>query len=159
MVIREAGGSDILALVDILRSSFREVAERFGLTIENCPKSLAFCTRERIEDDFERGLMYFILEDDGGACGCVAMERAGAEVCYLQRLAVLPENRRRGFGETLVHHIFDRAGRMGIRRIEIGIISKQTELKNWYKKVGFVEKGTKKFDHLPFLVAFMFKEL
>jgi len=27
------------------------------------------------------------------------------------------------------------------------------------EKFGFVQKSTKKFDHLPFIVAFMYKEL
>ena len=159
MVIRKASKTDIPVLLGILRKSFAGVAKRFNLTVENCPKNLAFCTEQRIKDDFARGLKYYILEDDGQSCGCVALEKAGSDVCYLERLAVLPEHRRKGFGKTLVNHIFDEAKKIGIQRVEIGIISRDTELKNWYRKFGFVEKETKKFDHLPFLVAFMFSEL
>jgi hypothetical protein len=43
--------------------------------------------------------------------------------------------------------------------VEIGIISEDIELKDWYGKFGFVQKSTRKFDHLPFIVAFMFVEL
>ena len=43
--------------------------------------------------------------------------------------------------------------------MEIGVISEDTELKDWYRKFGFVQKNTKKFEHLPFIVAFMFVEL
>jgi hypothetical protein len=39
--------------------------------------------------------------------------------------------------------------------VEIGIIAKDTKLRNWYERFGFVLKSTKKFDHLPFVVAFM----
>ena len=80
-------------------------------------------------------------------------------MCYLQRLAVLPKYRRKGLGKALVNHIFDKAIEMGMQRIEIGIISEDTKLKNWYRKFGFIQKGTKKLDHLPFIVAFMSVEL
>ena len=159
VVIREASKNDVATLVGILRSSFAGVAERFSLTIENCPKNLAFCTEQRIEDDFERGLKFYILEQGGQPCGCVALEKASSEICYLERLAVPPGHRGKGFGTALVNHILQRARRMGMQRVEIGIISKQTDLKEWYRKFGFVEKNTKKFDHLPFIVAYMFAEL
>lgn len=159
MFIRDANEADIDTLVVLLRCSFSDVAERFGLTIENCPKFPAFNARKRIEGDFEKGLKFYILEENGRACGCIAFEKAGSEVCYLERLAVLPEHRNKGFGKALVKHLFDQVGKIGIRRVEIGTISKHTKLKKWYRQFGFVEKGTKKFDHLPFVVAFMSAEI
>ena len=159
MIIRDATKADIDTLVTLLRGSFRDVAERFELTIENCPKNLAFCTKERIKNDFDRGLRYYILEKDSRPCGCVAIEKAGPDVCYLQRLAVLPQHRRKGYGKALVNHIFYQAGKNGAHRVEIGIISEDTKLKNWYKQFGFVQKSTNKFEHLPFIVAFMSAEI
>ncbi len=159
MITKEASKADIFILLDILHKSFAGVAERFNLTVDNCPKNLAFCTDQRIEDDFARGTEFYLLEDEGQTCGCVALEKATSEVCYLERLAVLPEYRRKGFGKALVNHIFDRAIEVQMRRVEIGIISEDAELKDWYSKFGFVQKNTKKFDHLPFIVAFMFVEL
>ncbi len=159
MVIRQASLVDVSLLVNLLRRSFMDVARRFNLTVENCPKNPAFCTEQRVKDDFDRGLEYYILENNGQPLGCVALEKAGPEVCYLERLAVLPEQRRKGFGKLLVDRVLDRARKIGSRRVEIGIISAQTELKSWYENIGFLQKGTKKFDHLPFIVAFMSKEL
>ena len=159
MIIRDANKADIDTLVTLLRNSFRDVAERFELTIENCPKNLAFCTKERVKNDFDRGLRYYILEKDDQPCGCVAIEKAGPDVCYLERVAVLPEHRRKGYGKALVNHIFDQAGKNGAQKVEIGIISEDTKLKNWYMKFGFVRKATKEFDHLPFIVAFMAAEI
>jgi N-acetylglutamate synthase-like GNAT family acetyltransferase len=155
MTIREANEGDVDTLATLLRESFRDVAERFELTVENCPKNLAFCTDQRILADIERGLMYFILERDGEPCGCVALEKANPDVCYLERLAVLPEHRGKGCGKMLVEHIFDEAAGNGSQRVEIGIIAEDTELRRWYGKFGFVLKSTKTFDHLPFVVAFM----
>ena len=159
MVIRQASEKDISILLDILRKSFVGVAQRFNLTLENCPKNLAFCTEQRIKDDFARGLKYYILQESRQSCGCIALEKANSAVCYLERLAVLPECRRKGFGKALVNHIFDMAMEMQMQRIEIGIISEDIELKDWYGKFGFVHKSTRKFDHLPFIVAFMFVDL
>ncbi len=159
MIIRQANEADIDTLVTLLRSSFSDVAERFDLTIENCPKNLAFCTKERIKGDLAGGLRYYILEKDSRPYGCVAIEKAGPDVCYLERLAVLPQHRRKGYGKKLVNYVFDKAGKNGAKQVQIGIISEDTKLKNWYKQFGFVQKGTKKFDHLPFIVAFMSAEI
>ncbi|MBN2181837.1 MAG: GNAT family N-acetyltransferase [Sedimentisphaerales bacterium] len=159
MKIRKAKKADKEVLIALIRDSFRDVAAKFSLTAKSCPKFPAFNAKERIEGDFEKGLKFYILEENGRACGCVALEKAGPVLCYLGRLAVLPEYRNRGFGKALVSHLFEQAKAMDIRRVEIGIISKHRKLKNWYKKLGFIEKGTRKFDHLPFIVAFMYKEL
>jgi N-acetylglutamate synthase-like GNAT family acetyltransferase len=159
MAIRKAKKADIDVLVTLLRNSFRDVADKFGITEENNPRSLAFCTNERIENDLEKDLTYYILEKDCRPCGCVALERAKPGVCYLMRLAVLPEYRGKGYGKMLVRHIFNQSRTTGARRVEIAMISKDRKLKKWYKKLGFIQKSTKKYDHLPFIVAFMYKEL
>ncbi|UCD48559.1 MAG: GNAT family N-acetyltransferase [Phycisphaerales bacterium] len=159
MTIRPIDNDEIQTVVSVLRRAFATVAERFGLTPENCPKNLAFCTEDRIKDDLERGLRYYFLEDGAEVCGCVALEQARADMCYLGRLAVLPEHRSRGFGTALVRHALEQARAIGVTRVEIGIISEDTRLKDWYGRFGFVQTGTKTFDHLPFLVAFMAKEL
>ena len=159
MKIRKAKKSDKDVLTALIRDSFRDVAEKFSLTAESCPKFPAFDAKERIAGDFEKGLKFYILEEKDRACGCVALEKAGPDLCYLGRLAVLPEHRNKGYGHALVNHLFEQAGKIGIRRVEIGIISKHRKLKNWYRKFGFTQSRTRKFEHLPFTVAFMYKEL
>jgi len=159
MNIRQAAEKDMDVLVDLIRGSFREVAEKYELTVENCPKNPAFYTMDRIKSDFENGLQYFILEVDGRPCGCVALEKAKPDVCYLMRLGVLPAYRNNGYGRALVDCIFEQAKQIGAGRVEIAIIAKDIKRENWYKKLGFVEKGTREFDHLPFTVEFMYREL
>jgi N-acetylglutamate synthase-like GNAT family acetyltransferase len=153
--IRAGTPKDIGVLTEIIRSSFRDVADRFGLTQENCPKHPSNCTVDWIQGDMDRGVTYFIFEDHGLASGCVALELAGSKLCYLERLAVRPPQRRRGFGRALVEYVLAEAKRSGSRRMSIGIIAEQTELKSWYQKIGFVEAETKEFAHLPFRVTFM----
>lgn len=153
--IRTADAPDVSLLSGLIRDSFRDVAQRFGLTPGNCPKHPSNCTIKWIQNDLFRGVMYYILECNDIPVGCVALEKADPDLCYLERLAVLPEDRRKGFGKALVHHAFVQASALGAIKMSIGIISEQTELKQWYQNIGFVEKETKAFEHLPFLVTFM----
>jgi hypothetical protein len=74
--IREANSDDIYLLSGLVRQSYRGVAERFELTPVNCPKHPSNCTDEWIENDFARGVSYFILEHGGIPAGCVAIEIA-----------------------------------------------------------------------------------
>ncbi len=155
MEIRNASTEDIDSLERIIRDSFRDVAERFSLTPENCPTHPSFCTEEWVEAALGKGIRFFLAECGNGPCGCVALEVASPEVCYLERLAVLPSYRRRGYGKELVEHVVREAGEGGARSLEIGIIAEQEDLREWYRKLGFIEKGRKHFEHLPFEVLFM----
>jgi N-acetylglutamate synthase-like GNAT family acetyltransferase len=153
--IRICTKEDARVLAETIRKSFLDVAERFGLTQENAPNHPSNCTVDWIRKDIEGGVTYFAIENKNHVVGCVALERANAEVCYLERLAVLPDQRRRGFGKALVNHALSEAKLLGVNYVSIGIIAEQTELKDWYKGLGFVEGESKEFPHLPFRVTFM----
>jgi N-acetylglutamate synthase-like GNAT family acetyltransferase len=157
--IRVCTQKDIGVLVETIRSSFKDVAERFGLTQENAPRHPSNCTEDWIQKDMERGVAYFIIENENSIAGCVALELANSDVCYLERLAVLPNQRQRGFGKALVIHVLSNAKLLGAHRVSIGTIAEHTELKNWYKRIGFVEGESKEFAQLPFRVTFMSYEL
>jgi N-acetylglutamate synthase-like GNAT family acetyltransferase len=159
MRIRDATYTDIDRLTHLVRTAFRDVAEQFQLTLENCPKHPSNCEPDWIQTALEKGVQYFILEDNQTPCGCVALEQAKPEVCYLERLAVIPQYRNQGFGRALVEHVANEAKKRGIRRVEIGIIAEHTDLKEWYNRLGFVVTGEKEFEHLPFRVTFMAKEI
>lgn len=153
--IRVCTNQDSQVLAETIRKSFQDVAERFGLTRENAPRHPSNCTADWIREHLQRGLTYFAIENNSHVVGCVALERANTGVCYLERLAVLPDNRRRGFGKALVEHALSEARRLGVNYVSIGIIAEHTELKDWYKKLGFVEGESKEFPDLPFGVTFM----
>ena len=157
--IRTCTKEDTQVLVETIRRSFQDVAERFGLTQENAPSHPSNCTVDWIRRHMERGVTYFAIENKNHVVGCVALERANTEVCYLERLAVLPDQRRRGFGKALVNHALSETKLFGVHCVSIGIIAEHTELKNWYKGLGFVEGESKEFPHLPFLVTFMSYEV
>jgi len=159
MIIRNASMTDAGLLARIIRESFADVAVRFQLTVENAPKHPSNCTEQWITAAMEKSVQYYILENIGVDCGCVALEQAGKNICYLERLAVVPECRRKGLGTALMEHAVREAVGFNARRIEIGIIANQTDLKHWYEKRGFHLRNTQCFSHLPFEVAFMFMDI
>lgn len=157
--IKKAGLGEVPLLAGLIRDAYRDVAQRFNLTPENCPRHPSNCTPTWIRKDFARGVSYFILEHNGTPAGCAALEKPTTELGYLERLAVLPDYRRRGIGRRLVDHVFEQATDAGLKKISIGIIAEQTDLLMWYRKIGFLEADTKEFAHLPFLVTFMMYQL
>ncbi len=155
MKIREGRITECDRIAAIIAGAYRTVARRFDLTPQNCPKHPSNCTPQWVERDFSRGVRYYLAETGGEVIGCAALEMAKSDLCYLERLAVLPEKRTSGVGRKLVDHVFKEARESNRSRISIGIISKQKDLKEWYRKAGFLEGKTKTFDHLPFQVLFM----
>jgi ribosomal protein S18 acetylase RimI-like enzyme len=65
---------DAEQLSRLIRDSFADVADRFELTPQNCPKHPSNYTRKWVERDLARGVRYFILLADGTAVGCVGVE-------------------------------------------------------------------------------------
>jgi ribosomal protein S18 acetylase RimI-like enzyme len=154
-IIKIATNADANLLADLIRESFYDVAQRFALTPQNCPRHPSNCISEWIATDQTRGVVDFILSQDDQPIGCVGLEAPSPDLRYMERLSVLPQLRRRGFGRALVAFALLEAKSSGADRVRIGIIADHIELKAWYIKLGFVEQGTKSFPHLPFDVTFM----
>lgn len=146
---------DAEILSDLIGTSYRDVAKRFNLTTDNCPKHPSNCNRDWILFDFDRGVQYYILKDNKTPVGCVAMEKADDKTIYMERLSILPQFRHRGLGKKLVQFNIKKAEEVKVTRVGIGIIEEQEDLKTWYESLNFIPIGTKKFDHLPFTVGFM----
>ncbi len=153
--INVAHAKHVPTISEIIRSAYLEVAERFDLNRESCPKHPSNCTDQWIQRDLDRGVTYYLLKLTGKPVGCAALETVNDGLCYLERVAVLPEYKRRGLGLKLVDHLLSQARRDGIKEVGIGIIAKQQELMRWYQRIGFEKGETKRFDHLPFEVMFM----
>jgi GNAT superfamily N-acetyltransferase len=155
MEIRLANVEDTATLAALVSEANKDVADRFGLNAENCPKHPSFCTEAWIASDFARGERYFILQDSGTPIGCVAYELPGPARAYLNRLSILPAHRNRGAGARLVQHIFQLAAVDAVNTISIGVIGEHVDLQRWYEKLGFISGEVKHFTHLPFSVRYM----
>ena len=155
-MIREATSKDIDLLAGLIREAFRDVAERFGLTEDNCATHPSNCTAEWVRSAMDKGVRFYVLESGRMPCGCVALEQAKAGAYYLERLAVLPQFRRHGWGKALVEYAREQAGTLGGGRLEIAIIAEHGELQDWYGRLGFkVKRELVSYEHLPFKVTFM----
>jgi len=155
MKIVQAGKEDAELLATLVSKANEDVAKLLNLNRDNAAKHPSFCTAEWILADFARGQEFFLVYEDDVAKGCVAFEQPDRNTAYLNRLAVLPEFRRRGLGGMLVQHIIDYASSKDVNVISIGIIAEHRELKEWYLKIGFVAGRIQQFEHLPFTVLYM----
>jgi ribosomal protein S18 acetylase RimI-like enzyme len=61
--------------------------------------------------------------------------------CHLDRLAVDPDLRRRGFGQALVEHAVGRAKRAGVTRVWTQMSPKLEDAMALFRGVGFKEAG------------------
>ncbi len=141
--------------LDIIHNGFITVADEFGLTKNNCPNHTAFMSIEKLKKQYENGTDMFMYNHNGAYVGYFSLSDNG-ECVELNNLSVLPEYRHLGIGKEMVEYAKDYAiNNTNAKRITIGIIEDNTVLKNWYEMLGFIHKGTKQFDSLPFTVGFM----
>jgi epoxyqueuosine reductase len=156
-----APGKGIYECARTIRRSFSTVAAEFGLTIENAPTNPAFLANEAFGAAAARGSVFFGLREGSSLSGCVAIERAKDDqgAFYVERLAVLPARRHRGFGERLMERACAEIAARGGTRALIGIIDENAVLKRWYASMGFAETGKRRFPSLPFTVCFMEKNI
>ncbi len=107
-MIKEIGKNEIAECVNVIRESFRTVAEEFGFTVENAPRFTAFATtEERLEWHLngEHRPMYAFY-DNGRIVGYYSLLLQDNHQCELNNLCVLPTYRHRGIGEELLKHAF-----------------------------------------------------
>ena len=158
-IIKRITAQNLPACLDLIHRSFATVAGEFGLTVQNCPSNGAFIPPERLQNDYNKGHAMFGLYACGRLAGFMQLEKKDENVYILEKLAVLPENRHRGYGKELIEFAVWKVRKSGGSKISIGIIEENRRLKEWYKANGFTHTGTKVFPHLPFTVGFMEKEI
>ena len=142
----------------VIRNSFRTVAIEFGLNKDNCPTHPSLITLDKLLELKDKSELFGLFLKNKQV-GFVAVEKADDSIYYLDKLAVLPEYRHKGYGGKLVEFVVRYVRELGGQKISLGMINESTILKNWYKKLGFRETGTKNFEHLPFTVCFMDRSL
>ena len=156
-MIRKVERVDLSACADVIRRSFRTVADEFGFTEQNAPRFTAFAmTEERLlwHMDGEHRIMY-LDEEDGMPCGYYSLLLRGEGACELGNLSVLPEYRHKGIGGRLLAHAMERAKEQDCRVMEFSIVEENTVLRNWYESSGAVHMGTEKYDFFPFTCGYM----
>lgn len=148
---------ELLKSVIVIRESFSTVAEQFGLTRENAPTNPAFIAARHLQKMREKGIAMFAVFWDKLQIGFVAIEKTEANDFYMERLAVLPKYRHKGFGRQIVEYVAKYVAAQGGETVLIGVIDEHEVLKAWYHKLEFVEFRSQQFAHLPFKVCYMKK--
>ncbi|MDD2372966.1 MAG: GNAT family N-acetyltransferase [Syntrophomonadaceae bacterium] len=145
--------------VNVIRESFITVANQFKLTRENAPSNAAFIELEDLLKMKEKDIHLFGVFKDEIQIGFFTVERNDNDLCYLNKLAVLPGYRHNGYGKKMLDFVFLYIKRAGGGKISIGIINENLVLKNWYIQSGFTETVIKNYPHLPFEVCLMEKNV
>lgn len=160
-MIREVRREDIPECVNLIKQSFKTVADEFGFTEENAPRFTAFAIKEEWlvwQMDAEHRPMY-LYEEDGVICGYYSLHILENNECELNNMAVLPKYRHKGIGKQLLEHSYFMAGEKGCKLMNIGIVEENTKLRKWYEENGAVHVGTQKFDFFPFTCGYLKKEV
>jgi ribosomal protein S18 acetylase RimI-like enzyme len=152
---------DINLCRKILNESFSTVAVEFGLTRLNSPTNAAFYTNDDLIKQIENGLDFYLGFYQQEPIGCVAIEKSRTEsdTFYIEKLAVIPLYRHKGFGKLLMDFCIQTVIDSGGIVISIALIDSNIQLKEWYKNMRFEVTGVRKFEHLPFDVCFMKKNV
>lgn len=159
MIIKVTTENQLDTCLNIIHKSFQTVADDMNLTKENCPSHTAFMPLEKLQNQFENGNPMFLYEYNNKFIGYFSLSINDNSV-ELNNLSVLPEYRHIGIGKKIINYAVDYSkNTLGVNKIKIGIVEENTILKEWYKTLGFVHTGTRKFEHLPFTVGFMELEL
>jgi len=152
---------ELLRCVVLLRAAFGTVARDFGLTEESAPTNAAFTTLENLRWHVQNGLTLYGMHCGATLVGCVAIKKSKGDeaVFYIERLAVDPENRHRGYGDQLLSFAVEHIRGIGGTTASIGLMDNNERLKEWYRSKGFVQHDCRRIAHLPFKVCFMSKNL
>ena len=152
---------ELTKCVDLLRAAFGTVAKDFGLTKETAPTNAAYTTLENLTRHLQNGMTLWGMFCDTSLVGCVATKQSKAvkAVFYIERLAVAPESRHRGYGGQLLSFAAEHIRGSGGTTASIGLMDNNDRLKEWYKSKGFMQHDCRRVEGLPFKVCFMSKDL
>ena len=153
--------NDSRIITDIINKAFMTVAQEFNFTKENAPIHPAFIKPERIEKAINNGLKMFGYKINDRIIGCVGYSHNKERIYFIERLAILPEYRHLGIGQKLMEFIENEIKNIGGKIIEIHVTDKNIILREWYKKLGYVEIRIDEinFPGIPYKSCVMNKEI
>jgi ribosomal-protein-alanine N-acetyltransferase len=126
-VIRPAAESDVDAISIIENDVFPSRWSRENIILD-------------MQADFS---MFAVAEQEGEIIGYVSAWNIRGEV-QLNRLAVKPACRRKGTGRALAEYIIGKTKEDGAVKIFLEVRERNTEARQFYKCLGFIETGLRK---------------
>jgi ribosomal protein S18 acetylase RimI-like enzyme len=154
-MIRAVFESELSECLKIIHAAYIPVAERFGLTDDNCPDSgRATLTFESLHQQYENGELMFVYCDDCKIVGYIGMRCSDAAL-KIDDIVVLPAYQGKGIGSDMLKFAKDYAGDRGCTKLRLGMINNNAELKSWYRKHGFETVALKQYPNAPFVTGYM----
>ena len=158
------GLNDSKVIAYILNMAFLSFANEFYFTKENAPNHLAYIGSEGVEVWLNIGLKMYGYKIDDKIIGCAGYSYKNDQTYLIERVATLPEYRNLGVGKKLMRFIENRVKNIGGEIVEIHVTDKNTVLREWYRKQGYVEIRNEKvtipgIEIVPFQACVMNKEL
>jgi ribosomal protein S18 acetylase RimI-like enzyme len=110
--------------VALLRAAFGTVAKEYGLTEASAPTNAAFATIDNLRKHLRGGMTLYGMFLGSRIVGCVAVKKSKADafVFYIDRLAVAPEERHRGYGDKLLALAMEMIQEWGGTTASIGLV-------------------------------------
>jgi GNAT superfamily N-acetyltransferase len=147
-----ATADDVPSLVRVINAAYE--VEKF------------FVSGDRTDADTLGRLMikgaFLVTRDDGSLTGCVYVELRSPRA-YFGMLSVDPARQGTGLGRRLVDEAEQYAREHGCNVMDIRVVDLRTELPPFYRKLGYVERGTEPVDdpraRRPFHFILMSKAL
>ena len=152
---------DLSEIVQVLNVSHATVAKEFGFTKKNNPSNNAFIDETELRSQLNEGIELFALLANRKIIGCIAIEKSSkvTNLFYIEKVSIVPEYRNQGYGVQLMNFAISKIKESGGREVSVALIDSNRKLKKWYTEQGFIETVTRDFEHLPFHVCFMNKQI
>ena len=106
-----------------------------------------------------KGLKMYWYKTDDNIVGCAGYSYYKEDIYFIERLAILPEYRHLGVGKKLMKYVENKIKDIGGKIVEIHVVDKNIVLREWYKKLNYVEIRIDEIKTLPFNSCVMNKEL
>ncbi len=145
VLIRRATVADLAALHVLIETAYRGQSARQGWTHE-----ADLLDGERIAEEALADLLaepserVLVAEADGALIGCVHVHDKGGGAGYLGLLSVDPRRQASGLGKRLLAAAEAQAAGFGADRIELTVITRRSELIDYYVRRGYRHTGERR---------------
>jgi GNAT superfamily N-acetyltransferase len=134
-LVRNATIDDVPELARLINAAF---------AIERFFKRGHRTTIEELRELAGRGEFLIACDTQGSLLGCVYWTRHGHDG-YFGMLSIDPAHQGRGLGRLLIDAVEARCRAAGCPRVGIYIVNLREELPPFYRRLGYVETGTRPF--------------
>ena len=145
-MIRKATHNDIIAISELYREQFREMAKLIPDFIKEGDQSVEFLEKTISNDDSD----ILVYEDNGNVVGFIllqAKERPDfdfmlpGKYCYIMDVIVTENSRGKGFGTALMNSAKDWAKEQSCNLINLDVLVNNHGAIKLYEKLGFIPKA------------------